>query len=126
MVCVGNVLLLLVPGISILGLSMKVSAMLVKVVTKCLIRREILTITSGLSIRVRNRTTVLTVVKTLQRKLASSYTTGVSTRVRNRTTALTVVKTSQIGVILDDTATVSTRQSESTLTASSEKNKPTV
>ena len=95
--CVDNVLLLLVVGIAILGLSMKVSAMLVKVVTKCSLVRVVLISTSGLSIRERNRTTVLN-----------------------------VVKTSHIGVILDNISRVSTRQSESTRTESSEKNKPTV
>ena len=78
--CVVKVLLLLVLGISILGLSMKVSAMLVKSVTECLIRRVILTDTSGLSIRERNRTPVLA-----------------------------VVNTSHLGVILDDTSRASTR-----------------
>ena len=95
--CVGNVLLLLVLGISILGLSMKVRAMLVKSVPNYSLRKVILISTSGLSIRVRNHIPVLN-----------------------------VVKTSHLGVILDDTTTVSTRQSESALTASSEKNKPTV
>ena len=96
--CVANVLLLLALGIVILGLSMKVSAMLVKSVTNCLIRKVILITTSGPSIRVRNHIPVLN-----------------------------VVKTSQIGVILDDTPAVSTRQSGSTPTASSEKkNEPPV
>ena len=62
--CVGNVLLLLVIGISILGLSMKVRAMFVKSVPKCLIENIILISTSGLSIRVRNHFPVLNVVKT--------------------------------------------------------------
>jgi hypothetical protein len=94
--CVGNVLLLLAVGI-VIGVSMKVRAMLVKSVTKRLIGRTVLMNTSR-----------------------------VCTRVRNHIPVLSVVKTSQIGVILDDTTTVSTRQSESALTASSEKNKPTV
>ena len=62
--CVGNVLLLLVIGISILGLSMKVHAMLVKSVPNYSLRKVILISTSVLSIGVRNHTHVLPVVKT--------------------------------------------------------------
>ena len=95
--CVGNVLLLPVVGISILGLSMKVRAMLVKSVPNYSLRREILISTSVLSIGVRNHIHVLP-----------------------------VVKTSQIGVILDNTTRVSATKSGSTPTASSEKNEPPV
>ena len=125
MACVGNVLLLLAVGI-VIGVSMKVSVMLVKSVPNYSLRKVILMNTSRVCTRVRNHTTVLNVVKTSHIGVILIATSRVSIRVRNRTTVLAVVKTSQIGVILDGTTGVSTRQSESALTASSEKNKPVV
>ena len=90
--CVVKVLLLLVLGISILGLSMKVSVILVKAVTECLIRRVILTGTSGVSIRERNRTPVLAVIRSFHGKLTSTYTAGQSIRERSLTSVLCVRK----------------------------------
>ena len=78
--CVGNVLLLPVVGISILGLSMKVRAMLVKSVPNYSLRKVILISTSGLSIRVRNHIPVLNVVKTSHIGVVLDGITGVTIR----------------------------------------------
>ena len=71
---VKKVLLLLVVGSDILGLSMKVSDILVKIVISYSLRRVILDTTSRASTRARNHTTVLIVVKTFHGRLLSSYT----------------------------------------------------
>ena len=78
--CVGNVLLLLVLGISILGLSMTERVMCVKPVTKCLIRREILISTSAISTRARKHIPVLNVVKTSHIGVVLDGITGVFIR----------------------------------------------
>ena len=66
---VKKVLLLLVVGIVILGLSMKVSDILVKIVISYSLRRWILSDTSRASTRVRNRSSAQIVVKTFHGNL---------------------------------------------------------
>ena len=89
---VKKVLLLLVVGSDILGLSMKVSDILVKIVISYSLRRGILDTTSRASTRARNRTTVLIVDKTLHRKLTSSFTFELYTTVRSPTSVLCAVE----------------------------------
>ena len=79
-VCVGNVFRLLVIGTIILGVSMKVRAMLVKSVTNCSLRKVILINTSDISTRARNHIPVLNVVKTSHIGVVLDGITGVFIR----------------------------------------------
>ena len=85
-----------------LGGAMEVRAIHVKLVPKCLIARIILTNTSRVSIRVRNRSRVLTVVKTFLRKLISYNTYGVCTKERSPISVLSVEKVLVIDATLPD------------------------
>ena len=85
-----------------LGGAKKARATPVKLVTKCLIVRVILINTSRVSIRVRNRSPVLTVVKTFLRKFISYSTYGVCIKERSPISVLSVEKVLVIDAILPD------------------------
>ena len=90
---VEKVLLLLVVGISILGLSTEGYVIPVQGVTNYSLRRVILSDTSRAYTRVRNRITVLTVVKTSHSYVILDTISRACIRARNHTPVLFVVKT---------------------------------
>ena len=101
-VSVEKVLLLLMIETNMLGLSTEGYVTPVQGVINYSSRNVILIGTSREPTWERNRTPALFVVKTLQRKLTSPYTTGLSIRVRNRTSAQIVDRSLHRGVILID------------------------